>query len=108
MTGWIADRSDLISLAFDAAMVGVWIVYLQVFLMTFLRQNRSELLIAIGATRALDARCIVVNLGMQPVYISDVAVGLEMAGKMRWAVVTDPADLTDDQRHAPLSASKQG
>lgn len=108
MLDWIAENSGTLRLATSLVMTGVWIVYLQVFLKTFLRQRRPNILISLGAGVGMKTRCFVANLGLEPIYLSDVIVDLETEAGRHRATITDRTELGEDQLRDPGEATNQG
>ncbi len=62
MWTWLSDNSSTIQAISGIVTAIVWIVYLQIFVSSFRRQRRSEILIHTGGNRA-DPRIFVSNLG---------------------------------------------
>lgn len=104
MLDWIAANANALNVIFSGVTVLVWAVYLHLILIGFLRQTRSEIIIAMGGGRGLAARCFLTNLGQQPVHISDVVVGAQARGAWYQAVLTDPDELAESARADPLPA----
>ncbi len=108
MLEWINTYSTQIDLFLSAATAVVWIVYLQLFLITFLRQTRSEILISIGAGHGTRARCFVSNLGMEPIYLSDIVLCLRGADGETRAFVTEREELRPEDLSRPAEGTNQG
>lgn len=62
MMNWVAQHSSALQVLLNGLMVLIWILYLQIFLTSFRRQRRSDVLITVGAGVGLAARCFVTNL----------------------------------------------
>ncbi|PHP28660.1 hypothetical protein [Limimaricola cinnabarinus] len=105
---WLAEHSAALSLVTNAAMLVVWISYLNIFLFSFLRQRRQLVTITQGAGAELKAKCFVSNLGLEPIYIVEVVVDLMVNGKPCQAVVTDRTLMTDHELEDPREATNQG
>ncbi|MFD1913080.1 hypothetical protein [Halodurantibacterium flavum] len=105
---WIADNAGWISPLASVLTLLVWVVYLQLFLMTYLRQRRTEILISIGAGRGLGARCFVANLGMEPIYISDILLTVGAGDQQHRAAVTECNEVPREDLNTPASATNQG
>ncbi|WP_147115252.1 hypothetical protein [Tateyamaria sp. syn59] len=105
---WLADHSASLSVIFNAAMLVVWISYLNIFLFSFLRQRRQLVTITQGAGAALKAKCFVANLGLEPIYIVEVVVDLVVGGERSQAVVTDRTLMSDQELQDPREATNQG
>lgn len=89
MLQWIQANSAVLSVAMNAAMLLVWIIYLQVFHNSYRRSNRAVIHIDMAAGRGEDARCIVANMGADTVFILGVKVDLDCDGGRREALVAD-------------------
>ena len=105
---WLADHSAALSVALNAAMLVVWISYLNIFLFSFLRQRRQLVTITQGAGAALNAKCFVSNLGLEPIYIAEVVIDLMVGGERCQAVVTDRTLMSDQELQDPREATNQG
>jgi hypothetical protein len=105
---WISAHSDVLQIILNALTALVWIVYLQIFLVSFWRQRRPNLIINAGAGRGLEARCFVANLGLEPLYLSDVLVEIEVPGDSHRAIITDRSEMDDEQLNNPDEATNQG
>ncbi|MBS1303458.1 hypothetical protein [Loktanella sp. SALINAS62] len=108
MFEWIAQHSELLNVLLNGLMVVIWVAYLQIFLVSFRRQQRTDIIINMGAGSGLEARCFVSNLGLEPLYLHDVLVELTTSGGTYTAVITDRANLTDEQLNRPSEATNQG
>ncbi|NDV50094.1 hypothetical protein [Salipiger sp. PrR003] len=67
----------------------IWIFYLQVFLMSYLRQTRASLLITMAGGKTSRARCIVSNMSSEPAFLVEVIAELEQNGTNLSMSVTD-------------------
>lgn len=105
---WLADHNAALSVILNAAMLVVWISYLNIFLFSFLRQRRQLVTITQGAGAALNAKCFVSNLGLEPIYIAEVVIDLVVAGEQCQAVVTDRTLMSDQELQDPREATNQG
>lgn len=108
MISWISQHSAALDTILSAAMTLIWVAYLQIFLVSYLRNRRSDILINVGAGVGLGARCFVSNLGLEPIYIVDVLVEIETKDGSFEAVITDRSELTEDQQRDPTHATNQG
>ncbi|WP_370159320.1 hypothetical protein [Limimaricola soesokkakensis] len=105
---WLADHSAALSVVLSAAMLVVWISYLNIFLFSFLRQRRQFITITQGAGAALKAKCFVSNLGLEPIYIVEVVIDLIVEGEQCQAVVTDRTLMSDQELQDSREATNQG
>jgi hypothetical protein len=108
MLEWIGARSDVIDTAANVAIVVIWVVYLQVFLVTFRRQRRTSIHIDRGVASDEHARCIVTNMGQEPVYLLAVVVDFGGDGHRQRAVVTDRDELAEKEVSVQLDRTNQG
>lgn len=108
MAEWINSHNEVLQVILNALMVLIWIFYLQIFLFSFLRSRRPEILITLGAGAGLKARCFVTNLGLEPIYILDILVDLETDEEMHRAIITDRTELSDQELNDPTEATNQG
>ena len=108
MLNWIAQHSSALQVFLNGLMVLIWILYLQVFLTSFRRQRRSDVLITLGAGVGLSARCFVTNLGLEPVYLLDLLIEIETEKGTHNARITDRTELTDEELNNPAEATNQG
>lgn len=108
MLDWISQNSDTLQVLLNALMVMIWVGYLQIFFISFRRQQRSEILINMGVGSGLNARCFISNLSLEPLYLHDLLVELTTKDGTYEAVITDRAEMTDEQRSSPSEATNQG
>ncbi|KXF78480.1 hypothetical protein ATN84_01400 [Paramesorhizobium deserti] len=94
MLEWISASNRGLTLLVSLAMLIVWLVYLQVFLVGYRRQTRPKIIINYGAGTALDARCFISNMSSEPIYVESIVAGLEAGGQNWSRPVTDvePSD----------------
>ncbi|SDH23831.1 hypothetical protein [Pelagibacterium luteolum] len=98
MLKWVSDNSDAISAVSNLAMLFVWIAYLQVFLQSYRRQVRPNIVINRAAGSALNASCFVGNMSSESIYIESVIVTLNCEGHDIRDTVTDSKELDGDER----------
>ncbi len=109
MFAWISSNSEVLNVLINAAMLAVWIVYLQIFLMSYLRKLRPKILIGMGPRFDLDARCLISNMSDDAIYVADIVASLsDETGK--WSGhVTEVRDLPDEtSEQDPKQTTKQG
>ena len=89
-------------------MLGVWVVYLQVFLRGYRRQARAKIVInrAVGVT--LDAHCFISNMSSHAIYVESVIVTVRAEGVKTSRGVTDFDILPDNRPTDPRMATHQG
>ena len=89
MWGWVEENSGTIQVIVSIATAIIWIFYLQVFLMSYLRQTRASLLITMAGGKTSRARCIVSNMSSEPAFLVEVIAELEQNGTNLSMSVTD-------------------
>ena len=89
MWDWITQNSGALSAVLNAAMLVVWIAYLQLFFVSFRRSNRTVIHIGMAGERNGDARCLVTNMGSDTAYVLAVKIDLDFGEETRSALVTD-------------------
>lgn len=102
MWTWITENSGGLSAIANVAMLLVWVTYLHLLLMTFLRQRRPNLILNRGAGAGLEARCLVSNMSAEPIYIQSVLVTIRTAEDQHTLAVTDMETLEEqagERRH---------
>jgi hypothetical protein len=104
----IAINSQFVNVAANVAMVAIWLVYLQLFFMTYRRQRRSSIHVDRGTAKDETARCIVTNMGQEPVYLLAVVVDFGEGDETLRAVVTDRDEMYDREVSAQLERTNQG
>ncbi|ALG91740.1 hypothetical protein TQ29_02295 [Actibacterium sp. EMB200-NS6] len=99
---------DLLNLVLNALMLLVWVVYLHLILMGFLRQRQCILHLDLGAATDENARCIVTNMGSEPVYLAAVVIDLSFENRQERYVITDRSEMPLDQADRPLERTIKG
>lgn len=109
---WITQNSAFLSFVTSILMLVVWVVYLQVFLQSYRRQLRANVVISRGAGTGLDSLCLVSNMGAEPIVIEGMIVIAEN-GERRGAAVTNFSDIVGDSaatrrpaREGPLKSGE--
>ncbi|WP_335946376.1 MULTISPECIES: hypothetical protein [Salipiger] len=95
MWDWITQNSGALSAVLNAAMLVVWIAYLQLFFVSFRRSNRTVIHIGLAAARDGDGRCLVTNMGSDTAYVLAVKIDLDFGEESRSAMVTDRVEDDD-------------
>jgi hypothetical protein len=112
MLDWLARNSDILNVALNAAMLGVWIAYLQIFASSYRRQTRANIMVNMGGGSGLDARCLVSNMSASPIYLQSIFIGIQFADRRLIRPVTEtegfeewdkPTDLNLWTRQGPLN-----
>lgn len=97
MLSWLQEHGQAISAVTGLGTLGVWLIYLQVFVSNYRRQLRAKILISRGAGSGLESRCLVSNMSAAPVYIQSVIVTLDLDGERLIAPVTDLSGTDDSE-----------
>ncbi|MER0239827.1 hypothetical protein [Fulvimarina sp. MAC8] len=108
IASWIGSHSNILSVIISAAMLCVWVFYLQLLFNSYLRQRRSSILISRGAGKGLHARCLVTNMSQEPIYVTSLIAELETDEGKREVQLTDMRELPEDLGMDPRSAMRQG
>jgi hypothetical protein len=77
---WIASHSDVLNVILNAGMLLVWVVYAQLFFLSWRRGKLPVLLISATTTRDLQGECLVCNMAEQSCFIEAVGVCLRSDG----------------------------
>lgn len=105
---WIQENASGLQVVTSVAMVVIWLVYLHLILLGFLRQRRSSLLINRAGRRDIRARCLISNMGVEPAYILDVLAEIETDDGFVTASVVDWEEVPVDRDSEPGGVSRQG
>ncbi|MEX0406781.1 hypothetical protein ABGN05_14010 [Aquibium sp. LZ166] len=109
MIDWISTNSEELNLAANWLMVGIWLVYLQVFLRNFRRQTLPKIVINRAAGSSLDAACFVSNMSSEAIYIERVIVRIKAGECTLACTVTDFAIAEGEVENAdPKQRTFQG
>ncbi|SFE20657.1 hypothetical protein [Roseivivax sediminis] len=108
MPSWIIENAEVIGMIANVAMVVVWITYLNLFLVSFMRQNRSVLHISRAASEHSKGRCLVTNMGSQNVYILAVVIDIDTEDGRSRALVTDREEMSENDVDDMLERTLQG
>lgn len=109
MFDWIEANSTLITAGVQLVTAAIWIVYLHIFIVSFRRQRRSNILINRIAGNHDRAHLLVGNMGAEPIYVTAVIVDVTADGKTDTAVVTeDLFDADEPEEGGVLNMSRQG
>ncbi|MGF1553215.1 MAG: hypothetical protein ACFBWO_12070 [Paracoccaceae bacterium] len=108
---WLQSNAPVVSAVTSILMVFIWFAYLQLFLMEFMRQRRSSIIIARGAGTGIQAHCLVGNMGAQPIFIVAIIARMRTPSDDVHVDLTDPkpsdevdeADIARRTRQRPLT-----
>lgn len=108
MLEWISANATLLQVGVAAVSAVIWLIYLQLFLVGFLRQRRPEILVSRGAGAGMEARCFIANLGFEPIYVSQLLMSVRTPDGRLDAAITDRESMTEEQMRDPKHATNQG
>lgn len=108
MLATITENAALVRLGLSAVTVLIWIAYLQLLLTSLRHQRRPVVLINTGAGRGVRQRCFLSNLGMEPIYLMDVAIRIEAGDRVAVAAITDRDPQADGEASQAEQATNQG
>lgn len=113
MFEWITAHEKTINTLVNLGMLIVWISYLHVFISSYRRQNRANILINRGAGAGLNGRCLVSNMSADAIYVESIVATLETIDGDMTCPITELIgqeeknvlpDLKLDTRQGPLLA----
>lgn len=87
--GILTENTELFALSVNFGLLLVWVVYLQIFLISYLRQRRASVLISRGAGVGIDARCLVGNMSAEPIYIQTIVARIATGRRETFVTLTD-------------------
>ncbi|MCJ8139269.1 hypothetical protein [Falsirhodobacter halotolerans] len=108
MIDWVLDHSPFLMFCATAITSVVWIIYLQVFLRSYLRQRRSMILITAAGGRGMESHCIVTQLGLEPISILSVILDVADDTTSLRAVIPERNELMVDEGNEQTLATNQG
>ncbi|KUF11690.1 hypothetical protein [Pseudoponticoccus marisrubri] len=92
MWTWMQENAAVLGVVLNAAMLLVWMAYLQLIFASFRKANRAVIHIASAVEQESDARCLVTNMGSDTVYLLGIKVDLRRDGNTLTTVVSDRVD----------------
>ena len=108
MYEWLSENSSIIQVFVSAVTALVWVIYLQLLFTNFRRQQRTEILINLGGSNGLAARCIISNLGFEPIYILEGLLTIQSADGPRVASIIDRTETVEKDLNTPTEGTLQG
>lgn len=105
---WLRENSDLIQLGLAMLTALVWLAYLQLLYLGFVRQRQAVVMIHHAAADDDRARLILSNMGSEPVYVIAIMARLRIDGKRYKASVIDRDELSFENLEDPLKRTNQG
>ncbi|KZY32406.1 hypothetical protein A3731_22185, partial [Roseovarius sp. HI0049] len=108
MVQFLAAHVQLVNAALNAAMIIIWFVYLQIFLISHRRQVRSLIHIDLGTAEGSQKRCLVTNLSAQAIYVQGIAADLGQDGHTSRMIVTEREEIGLDDVEDPMARTNRG
>lgn len=108
MLGWINSNAESLQVGVGMVSALVWVIYLHLLLLAHRRQQKTVILINRGGSRNQAARCLVSNMGAQPLYVLDVIATLDFGDTTQDVRVTDREEMRQDQAGSPSELTNQG
>ncbi|MEQ6249688.1 hypothetical protein ABMC89_12415 [Sulfitobacter sp. HNIBRBA3233] len=105
---WISQNSDVLQVVLTALSAVVWLAYLQLLYLGYVRQRQAVIMIHHGAAEDDRARLIVSNMGAEPIYIIAILARLTVDGEIFNASVIDREELSFEHLDTPLKRTNQG
>lgn len=76
MWTWLEENHGVLSALSSLAMLGVWVLYLQLFYSSYRHQIRPKILITRGGGHTAAARCILTNMSPEIIFVQAVLLRL--------------------------------
>ncbi|MFP4237776.1 hypothetical protein [Rhodosalinus sp.] len=108
MLDWIAGNAKVLELGVALVTLFVWVGYLHIFLMSFLRQRTPVVLITTGASHDEQARCLITNMSSEPIYLLDVIADVRAGDERYSALVTERDELSFGDVTRPVERTNLG
>ncbi|KEQ05295.1 hypothetical protein GV67_05995 [Pseudorhizobium pelagicum] len=81
MWTWLIDNAAVVSALSSLAMLGVWLIYLQLFYSSYRHRQRPKILITRGGGHTIKSRCILTNMSPEIVFIEAVILKLKLSDR---------------------------
>ena len=108
MMEWASRYSDLLQVATGVITALVWVFYLHLIHASLRRRRRSCVLINAGGSCGFSGSCFIVNIALEPVYVSDILLLFEIDGTAHKALLTDRAEVRWEDLSTPAEATLEG
>jgi hypothetical protein len=105
---WIRENSDVLQLCLAMLSAAVWLAYLQLLYLGFVRQRQAVIMIHYGAAEDDRARLTVSNMGAEPIYVIAILARITVAGETYDASVIDREELSFEDLDLPIKRTNQG
>jgi hypothetical protein len=104
MWEWLSQHDTAVSALANVCMVVIWLVYLQLFYMSFRRQRRPCLLIHHAQGYDPSDLCLLVNMGSEAVHVHGVLARIEVEGRSLSQPITELGEVSarDENMEASL------
>ena len=108
MLEWIEIHHTALSVLISFAMLIVWVMYLQLFLMTYVRQRRSKIIINKVAGNSQKSHCFISNMSAETIYVIIIRATLRSNEDTWTAYITDFEEISDNSEKRPADMTYQG
>lgn len=78
---WLQDNHGILSALSSLAMLGVWVLYLQLFYSSYRHQIRPKILITRGGGDTIASRCMVTNMSPEIIFVQAVFLRLSFPNR---------------------------
>lgn len=96
MFDWIKENSSTLNVAANYGMLAVWLVYLQLFLMSYRRQRKAKIIVNRGVGAGIDAHCLISNMSAEPIYMQSILTTVR-AGAEEWTAAVASVEEKEDE-----------
>lgn len=110
---WLSDNSEPIGAIASILTLVVWVSYFQLLYISYRHRMRAKILISRGGDPSLDARCILANMSVEPVYLEAVIVDANTSDRDVFCSLSslvagdvDPADPRRQLLQGPLESGE--
>lgn len=108
MHDFLAQNIEILNAFLNGLLVLIWAVYLQIFLVSHLRQARSVIHIDIGAADGERSRCLVTNLSSNPLYVQGMVADLLGDESSTRVTITEREEIDQTDLEDPLARTNRG
>jgi len=108
MLEWMDAHAPALQVVLSTLTAIVWIAYFQLLLTSLRHQRRPVLLINTGAGTGIRQSCFISNLGMEPIFLMDLAIRVEAGDRIEIAAITDREPAQEDGASDATNATNQG
>ena len=108
MLEWIETHHNALSVLISFAMLLVWMLYLQLFLVTIIRQKRSKIIINKVAGSSQKSHCFISNMSAETIYVTVIRATLQNQEDQWTAYITDFEEISDNSDKRPADMTYQG